>query len=436
MVWIHGGGFISGSGGLPIYGPGRLMDHDVVLVTINYRLGVFGFLSTGDEVIPGNAGMWDQVLALKWVQENIAAFGGDPTKVTIFGESAGAGSVSLLIMSPVAKGLFSQAIVQSGSAFSPWSIQEDPLTYAKMVASELNCPTDTSATIRDCLIGKTDDELFAAYYKIIQTSGLPRLFFVPVVEGGSTSEPFLPDTPTNLMKSKRYNRVPVIAGVTSNEGGTFPAPCKVDKQFLDTTFPSFLENTTSISGDHFYMAAAAVRQEYFTDVDFNNQQQLDIAMQDIVSDSMFNSGNDRHVRKLVKDGATVYMYLLTYRGKNSFAGYEGSEHLGATHGDDLINLFNVMLFDEGKLSGDDELISKRILTMWTNFAKTGNPTPTVTNEIKITWEPVKSKDNINYLNIDKELTVGTNFRVDKARFWNKYIPKVASGEKARKKEEL
>lgn len=99
MVFIHGGEFEKGSGGSSDYGPGYLLDEDVVLVTPNYRLGVLGFLSTGDAVSPGNYGLKDMVLALKWVQKNIANFGGDPSQVTIFGQSAGAVSVELLALS-------------------------------------------------------------------------------------------------------------------------------------------------------------------------------------------------------------------------------------------------------------------------------------------------------------------------------------------------
>jgi len=418
MVWIHGGAFQYGSA-LPIYGPGKLMGCDVVLVTINYRLGVFGFLSTGDEVIPGNAGMWDQVLALKWVQENIEEFGGDPTKVTIFGESAGASSVSLLVMSPAAEGLFSRAITQSGTAFVPTANQKDPLTYAKQIASELNCPTDSSAAIREGLIGKSEDELFAAFQKVTASPGHPRLFFIPVVEGGSTTEPFLPDTPTNLVKSKRYNRVPVITGLVANEGGLFSGTDKVDKEFLDTLLAAVIENMTNLGEDQ--LDIEAVRQEYLTNLDFHNQHEMDTAMQQILSDVMFNAGNDAQMRKLVEDGATVYMYKLNYRGKNSFSRYQNNEHLGAVHGDDLQHLFDIVFLDGGKLTGDDQLISKRILSMWTNFAKTGNPTPSVTFEIPIKWKPVTNTDDINYLNIDKDLTIESNFRVDKARFWNKFV---------------
>ena len=134
MVFIHGGGYLCGDGGAAFYGAELFMDYDVVLVTINYRLGPFGFLSMGDEVIPGNQGLWDQRLALEWVRDNIAVFGGDPNKVelgtdwicichfletltyqvTLFGESAGAMSVMHHVLSQQSTGLFHGAVMQSG----------------------------------------------------------------------------------------------------------------------------------------------------------------------------------------------------------------------------------------------------------------------------------------------------------------------------------
>ena len=103
MFWVHGGGFLDGAGSH--FGADFIMDEDVILVTINYRLGILGFLNTEDGTAPANVGLKDMIFALKWVQRNIAAFGGDPKKVTIFGESAGAVSVHLLMLSPAANGM-------------------------------------------------------------------------------------------------------------------------------------------------------------------------------------------------------------------------------------------------------------------------------------------------------------------------------------------
>ena len=154
MVWIHGGGFQVGAGTTDFYGPNLLVDKDVVIVSINYRLGVLGFLSTGDDVIPGNIGMWDQVLALKWVQRNIKAFGGDPDNVTIFGESAGGMSVSYLLLSPAASRLFHKAIVQSGPPIATYGKSEKhPVYYATTLAASFGCdPEALTKGIYSCLI--------------------------------------------------------------------------------------------------------------------------------------------------------------------------------------------------------------------------------------------------------------------------------------------
>lgn len=138
MFWIHGGAFSSGSGDSILYGPGHLLSEDVVVVTINYRLGAFGFLSTGDKYAPGNAALKDQIMALKWVQRNIEKFGGDPENVLIFGQSAGSASAHWLIVSPLAEGLFAKAILQSGVILSPWAWQSEPLAQAQRLANSLN----------------------------------------------------------------------------------------------------------------------------------------------------------------------------------------------------------------------------------------------------------------------------------------------------------
>lgn len=123
MFFIHGGGFLWGSSSKRFYGPEFLLTQDIVLVTLNYRLGILGFLSLEDPAlkIPGNAGLKDMVMALRWVQKNIGNFGGDCGNVTIFGESAGGAAVHLLCLSPLTKGLFHKAIAQSGTALNPWA---------------------------------------------------------------------------------------------------------------------------------------------------------------------------------------------------------------------------------------------------------------------------------------------------------------------------
>lgn len=139
MIYIHGGGLISGSGNDDMYGPELMVRHGVVLVTFNYRLEIFGFLCLDTEDVPGNAGMKDQVAALKWVNENIASLGGDPKNITIFGHSAGGCCVSYHLISPMSKGLFRRAIVKGGSFTCPWGTVYEPRERALALARKLGC---------------------------------------------------------------------------------------------------------------------------------------------------------------------------------------------------------------------------------------------------------------------------------------------------------
>lgn len=138
LFWIHGGGFQFGNGNAFLYGPDYLLPENIILVTINYRLGALGFMNAGIAEAPGNQGLKDQVLALRWVQENIDKFGGDSNAVTIAGQSAGSASVHYLLMSPLTKGLFKRAIAQSGVALNPWAYTDIPHERAALLGKALN----------------------------------------------------------------------------------------------------------------------------------------------------------------------------------------------------------------------------------------------------------------------------------------------------------
>ena len=246
MVWIHGGGFQLGAGTTEFYGPDILIDEDVVIVSINYRLGVLGFLSTGDDVIPGNMGMWDQVLALKWVQKNIKAFGGDPDNVTIFGESAGGMSVSYLLLSPAASGLFHKAIVQSGPPIAHFGKSEKhPAYYARTLAATLGCdPEASTKAIYGCL-NKLDGATLAKplFRENEFDEGVgSRKMFKPVVDDYAT-HPFLPKEPLTLIEEGKFNKVPVIVGSTRDEGLIFMNFNKNLREEVMDNFDQYIPNT-------------------------------------------------------------------------------------------------------------------------------------------------------------------------------------------------
>lgn len=228
MVWIHGGAFSFGSGNSFLYGPDYLVPEGVVLVTFNYRLGPLGFLSVGRDA-PGNAGIKDQVLALKWVQENIATFGGDPNDVTIFGQSAGSVSVQLLMISPLAKGLFHKAIAQSGSVLNPWAMVKNTRERAFNLGQHLGFYSNNTEELISHLRRASPQKIIDAATKTITQNDVKRsigLPFVPSVENwsgedASTEAPLLAEDPVKIMKRGDYNHVPLMTGFNSHEAMLF-----------------------------------------------------------------------------------------------------------------------------------------------------------------------------------------------------------------------
>ena len=220
MVWIHGGALQSGSGNNLYYGPHFIMEKDVILVTINYRLGAFGFLSFETSDMPGNTGFKDQILALKWVKQNINSFGGNPEDITIFGESAGSFSVMYQVVSPLSQGLFQKAIAQSGAPFTLYlagSRPGKPRETALALGTSLGCSSDTDAILQACLESTPVEDILNAVYLCIDDNLCTFNPWDAVIDQFAKS-PFLPDTPENLVKQGKYSKVPMLVGVVGEEG--------------------------------------------------------------------------------------------------------------------------------------------------------------------------------------------------------------------------
>ena len=215
LFYIHGGAYTSGAAVL--YPSDILALHGVVVVVIQYRLGPFGFLTTGDSAAPGNFGMLDQVEALKWVQENIDHFGGDPSNVTIFGESAGATSVALQLLSPLSQGLFHQAIAESGVDLSSFAIQPTTLgiRFAKELAQNLDCTTSEHNAMVACMREKKGAEIERASEKL-EYFLADVLMWAPVVD-----KIFLLDTPRNLREKGEFKKVKLMISFNSHEGASY-----------------------------------------------------------------------------------------------------------------------------------------------------------------------------------------------------------------------
>jgi len=210
IVYIHGGANVLGSGH-SIYeaGPQYLLDHDVVFVAFNYRLGALGFLSTNSSESKGNFGYLDQVMALEWVRDHITHFGGDPEMVTILGMSAGSMAVSLHLASPLSAGLFHRAILMSGSVTNHFDI--DNLFWTRKLARELGCPMYDPTDLVECLRNETWPRI-VEICKAWETYQFVNMKWNYEIDGY-----FLPRHPTELIEEGNFNKVPLLTSYTANE---------------------------------------------------------------------------------------------------------------------------------------------------------------------------------------------------------------------------
>lgn len=218
IVDIHGGAFVAGGSHTTFIKPLYLLDHDVLFVTMNYRLGVLGFLSAGTKEIPGNAGLKDQVEALKWVQNNIRSFGGDPNNVTIMGYSAGGYSVAGHLVSPMSSGLFHRALPISGAITTHFLLPENhQLDFFNRIANELNCSFDSISETTSCLRSKPGQDLEKVLEKFFEAGFCPMFTLVPVLESDFGQERFFIEQPITSIQSGNFNKVPVMTGMAKDE---------------------------------------------------------------------------------------------------------------------------------------------------------------------------------------------------------------------------
>ncbi|XP_069696467.1 esterase E4-like [Periplaneta americana] len=422
MVFIHGGGFISGSGNN--HGPEYFLDKEVVLVTFNYRLGPLGFLSTGDAECPGNNGLKDQVAALKWVQENIGAFGGNPGRVTIFGESAGGASVHYHMLSPQSRGLFHRAISQSGTALCPWAMssKEQSQRNAERLGQILKCPTNHTVDLINCLRRKAASEIVTTDVKFMEWSIHPMVPFRPVVEPNIGGNAFIGVSPLVLLNtSTTVQHVPWMIGINSEEGALVAS--RIFSDGLEEVFErDFFELAPMVlyyketSRDTLDITRRLARFYFSEDDRITNNTIMQLV--DLVTDSWFLRGIDKAVKlHSVVSTAPVYYYCFSYRGNTSFSSFYGDEtrEYGVSHQDELLYLFPCKeLMKNITLTDNDDKMRENMTTLWTNFAKYGDPTP----RDGVRWEPV-SHSNIQFAELDLSGLLMTRGKVaGRATFWD------------------
>ncbi|XP_001599255.3 venom carboxylesterase-6 isoform X1 [Nasonia vitripennis] len=438
MVWFHGGGWVTGAGHSEFYGPKFLLDHDVILVTVNYRLGPLGFLSTEDLVTPGNNGMKDQAQAIRWVHENIADFGGDPNRVTLFGESAGGVAVHYHMTSPLSRGLFQRGISQSGTALCPWALTRPGLARkkAQRVAELLGCPKDDSRKLVDCLRTKEAVDIIGTDRAFQVFDYCPMIPFRPVIEPDHPGA-FLKEDPAISLKNGRLSDITWMTGITSHEG-TLRVPGlyglnngelikRLDKDF-ENLAPTTLLFEDTCPQQNYKNVSKAIREFYFGDKPLDKSTKYEVI--NMYSDAWFNYAADEAVRDHLKlFSSPIYYYYFSYRGSASFSRIFGdpTEDYGVSHADELQYLFPVgeQLFQDIPLSKEDNRIIDIVTALWYNFAKSGNPTPEITPDTPTKWKPVHTPA-LEYLNIgnSKDIHMSKNLFPERLKFWSDLMPSI------------
>ena len=403
MLWIHGGGFSIGS--KDAYRMQGIVDEDVVLVTINYRLHALGFMSFGNNLVSGNMGLRDQHLAIQWVRFNIHHFGGDPNKITIFGESAGGVSVHAQVLSPANNGILAGAIAQSGSALylniEPRGLEVD---FARNALIEMGCPTTMDQASLDCMQEISAED---ATYRIIDAEEAqydpdlqPKFIYMPVIDSYAES-PFIPMDPLEAMKSGMFNRIPFMSGTVAMEG------------VLQTGIYA-LSGVTGTAMTEIIMipAKSGFQINYGQSETFNrvatmfyNQTTGDSLFEqekpaiDFFTDVMFLSADQKTVELMSEHMTNVYNYQLTQQTNNTLLGQDfgiTSLEYTPTHADDLVFIVTSDDFvDVAQFNEEETSTSKHMVKYWTTFAKTGNPS--LNNEDCPVWYPFNQKEKVDYI---------------------------------------
>lgn len=392
LFWIHGGANTSGStgdliplgvGGLFYNGQGLAATRDVVVVTTNYRLNVFGFLShqalaAEDPGYPysGNQALLDQRAALQWVRDNIVAFGGDPDNVTIFGESAGAFNVCYHVASPLSRGLFHRAISQSGGCTTRNDSDADARNRTAALSDASGCAAaaDELACLRELPVAE-----------LLALSG----GFRPSVDGG-----FLPDQPRAIYDRGDYARVPYILGSNSDEGTLFllgAGPVETEEEY-----EALVEARYGSRADE-VLALYPV-----SDFDSPND-----AWARIVGDSGLVCGTYDTARRAAAGGADVYMYNFSRPVLEDIL-----PQLGATHGAEIAFVFG----SATSPSADDTALAMSMQGYWSRFARSGDPN----GDGALVWPEYSDATDLR-INFDAENSIVAAFRREQCEFfWSLY----------------
>ncbi|XP_046628117.1 juvenile hormone esterase-like [Neodiprion virginianus] len=437
MVFIYGGGFDSGNADSSKYGPEYLLDKDVILVTISYRVGLLGFLSTGDKVASGNWGLKDQVLGLKWVQSNIEYLGGNPDQVTLFGQSAGAASVHLLTMSNLTIGLFHRCITESGSALAAWAYKPSG-PYADRafeLGKYVGCSNTSTDSLIECLRTVDVSDMVGSYPEFNHHEWFQTIVWGPTDEP-NIKDAVLTDSPRNIIRNGLVHDLPWISGACQDGGLLMTVDVYENETLLDDFVANFDRVLPALLNWNYLPDSGAawiepIKSHYFTDLEADKNEIRD-NLTVLATDVYFLYPTYDALRQQFSTSVNPqYFYIFDYRGVLSYT-YQltgNTVDYGVTHGDDLVYLFpNSELFsslNETRSEKDYEMVNIMV-ELWTSFAIEGKPT-TPAMGIYEKWKPYSiGKDNDLRIGNYSKLTLAVEYSYLKERlqFWDDLIANV------------
>ena len=391
MVWIHGGSHQFGAGSTSIYQANGLVENGVVLVTINYRLGAFGYLAhpaltaASPNASSGNYGLLDQIAALTWVRDNISAFGGDPTNVTVFGESAGAQSITAMMASPLSEGLFHKAVLESGSG-------SYNRRYLDKALDGDNSVQDSGAEFLAPLIPAGSDATPEALRAIPATEIISRVEaapnyannFLPNVDGW-----VLPKLIGAAIADGDVTRVPVLAGYNDDEGTMF-YPSTQSPTFLKAPFPEDQDGRMVALADIYGAEDAPILAASYG---MDDPATYTAGATDMLGDDYFGMQMRVLGKSNASSGEPTWLYFFSRKPPSP------KQTIGAFHASEIAFVFD-MHSPFLKSSREDRALTKAMGLYWTNFAKTGNPN----GEGLVSW-PAYDGASDQWLRLDHEIEI-------------------------------
>ncbi|KAL3882256.1 hypothetical protein ACJMK2_028618 [Sinanodonta woodiana] len=457
MVWIYGGGFISGAQN---YYSGEILGgfNEVIVVTINYRLSLFGYARSRGGNIPGNMGLWDQHFGIKWVHANILDFGGDPERITIFGESAGSASVLYQALYPGNKGLFKNVIAESGSPLNIWAFNGNPAKRFESIANSTGCSTENEAEVIACLNSRSTDNLM----EILNKERAVDLGITPGF-GPSLDGDFLKESPKDIFKNRTklshealqtLGSFNLMIGMNSGEGGILIVILDMVMKHLynssldDGFTPDYFKDnvlSSVIKGTDKHDVQSLVEAIYHKYTDWSdpeNKWKVANGVIDFYSDYLFNVGIIQTTISHAKSTGGSYghptgTYLYLYDHKPSII-HSPEWFTLANHGVELLSVFgfadslfkasylNVTVESKHLAKPEEFDLSQMVMKLWTNFAKKGNPNEEAGKIDIIPFEwPKFDSVNQSYLHIRTVMDNESKRRrmyADRVAFWTNVIP--------------